>query len=130
MNLAHGGHLTHGAPVSLSVNTKAVSYGVERGTALIDYDQVEDLAKKHRPRLIVAGASAYPRLIDFAAFRRIADAVGAYLMVDMAHIAGLVAAGVHPSPVPLAEFVTSTTHKTLRAARRSDYVPAGICRGH
>jgi glycine hydroxymethyltransferase len=118
MNLAHGGHLTHGAPVSLSGQYfKAVSYGVERSTALIDYDQVEDLAKKHRPRLIVAGASAYPRLIDFAAFRRIADAVGAYLMVDMAHIAGLVAAGVHPSPVPLAEFVTSTTHKTLRGPR-------------
>ncbi|HZK25036.1 MAG TPA: serine hydroxymethyltransferase [Oscillospiraceae bacterium] len=118
MNLAHGGHLTHGAPVSLSGKYfHAVSYGVDRSTGLLDYNQVEDLAKKHKPRLIVAGASAYPRIIDFTAFRQIADRVGAYLMVDIAHIAGLVAAGIHPSPLPVAEFVTSTTHKTLRGPR-------------
>jgi glycine hydroxymethyltransferase len=118
MNLSHGGHLTHGSPANISGKYyKIVSYGVQPDTGCLDYDQVEALARKHSPRLIVAGASAYPRVIDFAAFRRIADAVGAMLMVDMAHIAGLVAAGLHPSPVPHAEFVTSTTHKTLRGPR-------------
>lgn len=118
MNLAHGGHLTHGAPISISGKYyQAVSYGVDRRTGYLDYNEVEDLAKKYRPRLIIAGASAYPRIIDFAAFRQIADQVGAYLMVDMAHIAGLVAAGLHPTPVPVAEFVTTTTHKTLRGPR-------------
>ena len=118
MNLAHGGHLTHGAPVSISGKYfQALSYGVDRETGYLDYDQVETLAKKHKPRMIVAGASAYPRIIEFAAFRQIADQVGAYLMVDIAHIAGLVAAGIHPSPVACAEFVTTTTHKTLRGPR-------------
>jgi glycine hydroxymethyltransferase len=118
MNLAHGGHLSHGSPVNLSGKYfHIVPYGVEDDTEVIDYDRVLELARECRPRLIVAGASAYPRLIDFARFREIADAVGAYLMVDMAHIAGLVAAGVHPSPVPYADVVTSTTHKTLRGPR-------------
>ncbi|MGB9661847.1 MAG: serine hydroxymethyltransferase [Moorellaceae bacterium] len=118
MNLAHGGHLTHGSPVSLSGKYfNFVFYGVSPSTGRIDYDQVADLARRHRPKLIIAGASAYPRIIDFARFREIADEVGALLMVDMAHIAGLVAAGVHPSPVPYAQFVTSTTHKTLRGPR-------------
>jgi len=118
MNLSHGGHLTHGSPANISGKYfKIVSYGVQPETGCLDYDQVEALARKHSPRLIVAGASAYPRVIDFAAFRMVADAVGAYLLVDMAHIAGLVAAGLHPSPVPHAEFVTSTTHKTLRGPR-------------
>ena len=118
MNLAHGGHLSHGSPVNLSGEYfHIVPYGVEDDTEVIDYDRVLELAKECRPKLIVAGASAYPRLIDFARFREIADAVGAYLMVDMAHIAGLVAAGVHPSPVPYADVVTSTTHKTLRGPR-------------
>ncbi len=118
MDLAHGGHLTHGAPVSFSGKLyKVVRYGVKRDTELIDYDQVESLAREYRPRLIIAGASAYSRVIDFAAFRRIADAVGAYLLVDMAHIAGLVAAGKHPSPLALADFTTTTTHKTLRGPR-------------
>ncbi|MBE3580185.1 MAG: serine hydroxymethyltransferase [Thermoanaerobacteraceae bacterium] len=118
MNLAHGGHLTHGSPVSISGKYfNFVFYGVHQDTGYIDYDQVASLAREHRPKLIIAGASAYPRIIDFAAFREIADAVGALLMVDMAHIAGLVAAGVHPSPVPYAQFVTSTTHKTLRGPR-------------
>jgi glycine hydroxymethyltransferase len=118
MNLSHGGHLTHGAPVNISGKYfNFVSYGVSRETGYLDYDEVEALAKKMKPRMIVAGASAYPRIIDFPALRQIADRAGAYLMVDMAHIAGLVAAGVHPSPVPHAEFVTSTTHKTLRGPR-------------
>ncbi|GFN22980.1 serine hydroxymethyltransferase [Thermanaeromonas sp. C210] len=118
MNLAHGGHLTHGSPVSISGKYfNFVFYGVRQDTGYIDYDQVASLAREHRPKLIIAGASAYPRIIDFAAFREIADEVGALLMVDMAHIAGLVAAGVHPSPVPYAQFVTSTTHKTLRGPR-------------
>lgn len=118
MDLAHGGHLTHGSPVNISGKYfKVVSYGVSRETGRIDYDEVEQLAIKHKPKLIVAGASAYPRIIDFARFREIADRVGAYLMVDMAHIAGLVAAGLHPSPVPYADFVTTTTHKTLRGPR-------------
>ena len=118
MNLAHGGHLTHGSPVNFSGKLfNVVPYGVRPDTGRIDYDEVERLAREHQPKLIVVGASAYPRIIDFAAFRRVADLVGAPLMVDMAHFAGLVAAGVHPSPVPHAEFVTTTTHKTLRGPR-------------
>ncbi len=118
MNLAHGGHLTHGSPVNLSGKYfKFEAYGVDEKTERIDYDRVRDIAKKCRPKLIVAGASAYPRIIDFEPFRSIADEVGAYLMVDMAHIAGLVAAGLHPTPVPYSEFVTTTTHKTLRGPR-------------
>ncbi|MGE5508416.1 MAG: serine hydroxymethyltransferase [Chitinophagales bacterium] len=118
MNLSHGGHLTHGSPVNFSgLSYNFVAYGVHPETETIDYDQVAELARQHRPKLIVAGASAYPRVIDFARFRQIADEVGALFMVDMAHIAGLVAAGLHPSPVPHAHFVTSTTHKTLRGPR-------------
>lgn len=118
MNLAHGGHLSHGSPVNFSGQFyNIVSYGVSRETETIDYEAVTRLALEHKPKMIIAGASAYSRVIDFAAFRSIADGVGAYLMVDMAHIAGLVAAGVHPSPVPYADFVTSTTHKTLRGPR-------------
>ncbi|MCM3569817.1 serine hydroxymethyltransferase [Neobacillus mesonae] len=118
MNLSQGGHLTHGSPVSVSGKWfDIVSYGVKKDTHLIDYDELEDMAKKEKPKLIIAGASAYPRVIDFARFRQIADQVGAKLMVDMAHIAGLVAAGLHPSPVPYADVVTSTTHKTLRGPR-------------
>lgn len=118
MNLAHGGHLTHGSPVNFSgqyYNFK--SYGLDPETGYIDLEEVKALAEKFRPRLIIAGASAYPRKIDFEAFASIARSVDAYLLVDMAHIAGLVAAGLHPNPVPHAEFVTSTTHKTLRGAR-------------
>lgn len=128
MDLAHGGHLTHGSPASFSGRLfHFVHYGVSRETGRIDYDSVQRLAHEHRPRMIVAGASAYPRVLDFEAFARIADSIDALLMVDMAHIAGLVAAGVHPSPIPLADVVTSTTHKTLRGPRgglilaRSDY---------
>ena len=118
MSLASGGHLTHGAAPNLSGKWfEAVQYGVSRQTGEIDYEEVASLAREHKPKLIVAGASAYPRVIDFAKFRAIADEVGAYLMVDMAHISGLVAAGVHPSPLPYADVVTSTTHKTLRAGR-------------
>jgi len=118
MSLAHGGHLTHGHPVSFSGRLfKAVQYGVRPEDGRIDYDQIESLAREHRPRLIVAGASAYPRVIDFERFGRIAQGVGAILVVDMAHIAGLVAAGLHPSPVPHADLVSSTTHKTLRGPR-------------
>jgi glycine hydroxymethyltransferase len=118
MNLAHGGHLTHGSPVNFSGKLyNIVPYGVRRETGRIDYDEVEQLAREHKPKLIVVGASAYPRTLDFEAFRRVADQVGAPVMVDMAHIAGLVAAGVHPTPVPHAEFVTTTTHKTLRGPR-------------
>ncbi|MFZ5775855.1 MAG: serine hydroxymethyltransferase [Thermodesulfobacteriota bacterium] len=118
MDLAHGGHLTHGAGVNFSGQLyKFVSYGVDRTTERIDMAEVERIAMEHRPKMIVAGASAYPRTLDFPAFRAIADKVGALFMVDMAHIAGLVAAGVHPSPVPHAHFVTSTTHKTLRGPR-------------
>ncbi|WJQ00275.1 serine hydroxymethyltransferase [Geobacillus stearothermophilus] len=118
MNLSHGGHLTHGSPVNFSgVQYNFVAYGVDTETHVIDYDDVREKARLHRPKLIVAGASAYPRIIDFAKFREIADEVGAYLMVDMAHIAGLVAAGLHPNPVPYAHFVTTTTHKTLRGPR-------------
>src|SRR5262245_52959697 len=118
LSLAAGGHLTHGAPVNLSGKWfKVVPYGVRRQDHRIDMDEVADLAREHKPRVIVAGGSAYPRIVDFAAFRAIADAVGAYLMVDMAHFAGLVAGGVHPNPFPHAHVVTSTTHKTLRGPR-------------
>ena len=118
MNLAHGGHLTHGSPVNFSGKLyNIVPYGVKPDTGRIDYEEVERLAQEHQPKLIVVGASAYPRELDFPAFRKIADKVGAAVMVDMAHIAGLVAAGVHPNPVPYAEFVTTTTHKTLRGPR-------------
>ena len=118
MNLSHGGHLTHGSPVNFSGKLyNVVPYGVSPETETIDYAEVERLAVEHSPKMIVVGASAYPRTIDFPAFRAIADKVGAVVMVDMAHIAGLVAAGVHPSPVPYAEFVTTTTHKTLRGPR-------------
>ena len=118
MSLSAGGHLTHGATPNLSGKWfNAVQYGVTRDTGLIDYDEVEKLAMEHKPKMILAGASAYPRVIDFAAFRAIADKVGALLMVDMAHISGLVATGAHPSPLPYADIVTSTTHKTLRAGR-------------
>ena len=118
MNLSHGGHLTHGSPVNFSGRFyKVVPYGVSQEAETIDYSEVERLAVEHKPKMIVVGASAYPRIIDFPAFRTIADKVGAKVMVDMAHIAGLVAAGLHPSPVPYAEFVTTTTHKTLRGPR-------------
>lgn len=118
MNLSHGGHLTHGSPVNLSgMYFNFVAYGVDPETERIDYEKVRTLALEHRPKLIVAGASAYPRIIDFPKLRAIADEAGALLMVDMAHIAGLVATGIHPSPVPYAHFVTSTTHKTLRGPR-------------
>ena len=118
MNLNHGGHLTHGSKVNISGKYfKFVDYGVNRDSETIDYDQVRETALEHRPKMIVAGASAYPRIIDFQRFKAIADEVGAYLFVDMAHIAGLVAAGLHPSPLPYADFVTTTTHKTLRGPR-------------
>jgi glycine hydroxymethyltransferase len=118
MSLAHGGHLTHGTKVSFSGKLyNAVAYGVRKDTELIDFDQVRELAREHKPKLIIAGASAYPRTMEYAPFREIAAEIGAAFMVDMAHIAGLVATGLHPSPVPLADFVTSTTHKTLRGPR-------------
>jgi glycine hydroxymethyltransferase len=118
MSLAHGGHLSHGHPVNFSGSLfRPVFYGVRRETGMIDYDEVESLAQQHRPKMVVVGASAYSRIFDFQRFRQIADGVGAVLMVDMAHIAGLVAAGVHPSPIPFADIVTSTTQKTLRGPR-------------
>ena len=118
MNLAHGGHLSHGSPVNISGKYfHIVPYGLNDETERIDYDQLMAVAKACKPKIIIAGASAYPRVIDFAKFREVADAVGAYLMVDMAHIAGLVAAGLHPSPIPYADVVTTTTHKTLRGPR-------------
>ena len=118
MNLSHGGHLTHGSPVNFSGELyNFVEYGVSKEDELIDYEDVRQKALEHKPKMIVAGASAYPREIDFAKFREIADEVGAYLFVDMAHIAGLVAVGEHQNPVPHAHFVTSTTHKTLRGPR-------------
>ena len=118
MNLAHGGHLTHGSPVNMSGSYfNIVPYGVRKEDCRIDYDEVQRLAEEHKPKIIVAGASAYPRIIDFKRFADIAHSVGALLMVDMAHIAGLVAAGLHPSPVPYADIVTTTTHKTLRGPR-------------
>jgi glycine hydroxymethyltransferase len=128
MNLSHGGHLTHGSPVSFSGRLfNFISYGIKKDTGFIDYEEVARLADQHKPKMIVAGASAYPRIIDFEKFSQIAKQAGAYLMVDMAHIAGLVAAGVHPSPMPFADVVSSTTHKTLRGPRgglilaRSEY---------
>lgn len=118
MNLSHGGHLTHGSPVSFSgILYNAVFYGVHRETGMIDYDNVDTLALQHKPKMIIVGASAYSRIIDFKRFREIADKAGSYLMVDIAHIAGLIAGDAHPSPVPYADFVTSTTHKTLRGPR-------------
>ena len=118
MNLDHGGHLTHGSPVNYSGKYfKMVSYGVDEATGVIDYDEVERIARECKPQMIIAGASAYPRVIDFQRFRAIADEVGAYLWVDMAHIAGLVAAGLHPSPIPYAHVTSTTTHKTLRGPR-------------
>jgi len=118
MDLSHGGHLTHGHPLSFSGSLyKVAAYKVSAETEMIDYDQLLETAKEEKPKMIVAGASAYPRILDFKKFREVADAVGAYLMVDMAHIAGLVATGEHPSPVPYADFVTTTTHKTLRGPR-------------
>jgi glycine hydroxymethyltransferase len=118
MSLAHGGHLTHGTKVSFSGKLyNALAYGVRKDTELIDYDEVRAVAREHRPKLIIAGASAYPRTMDYAPFAEIAKEIGATFMVDMAHIAGLVAVGLHPSPVPFADFVTSTTHKTLRGPR-------------
>jgi glycine hydroxymethyltransferase len=118
MNLSHGGHLTHGHPMNFSGKLfNIVPYGVSRSDERINYGEVEELAKKHRPKMILAGASAYPRIIEFDKFRKIADEVGAYLMVDMAHFAGLVAAGLHPNPIPFSDVVTTTTHKTLRGPR-------------
>src|SRR6202048_2367336 len=118
MNLAHGGHLTHGHPLNFSGKTyKVVPYSVRKDDERIDYDEVERLAHEHHPKMIIAGASAYPRILDFARFRQIADAVGAIFLVDMAHISGLVAAGLHPNPCEYADIVTSTTHKTLRGPR-------------
>ena len=119
MSLDHGGHLTHGAKVNFSGKLfRAFQYGVRPDTGEIDYEQVQRLAEEHRPKLVIAGFSAYSRTIDWERFRRIADSVGAYFMVDMAHVAGLVAAGVYPNPVPFADVVTTTTHKTLRGPRR------------
>ena len=118
MNLSHGGHLTHGHPINFSgLEYEIISYDVDSKTEEIDYDKLEELALENKPKMIIAGASAYSRIIDFKRFREIADKVGAYLMVDMAHIAGLVATGLHPSPIPYADVVTSTTHKTLRGPR-------------
>ncbi len=118
LNLSHGGHLTHGSPVNVSgTYFRVIPYGVSRETETIDYDEMERLAMQHRPKMIVSGASAYPRILDFARIRAICDKVGALMMVDIAHIAGLIAAGLHPSPVPYADFVTTTTHKTLRGPR-------------
>jgi len=118
MNLSHGGHLSHGSPANFSGRLyHVVSYGVDRETETVDFAEVESQAKKHRPKMIIVGASAYPRILDFERFRKIADDVGAIIMADIAHIAGLVAAGIHPSPVPTCEFVTTTTHKTLRGPR-------------
>lgn len=118
MDLSHGGHLTHGSPVNFSgLLFKATSYGIDESTHRINYDKIHDIAKKEKPKLLIAGYSAYPRTLDFKSFREIADSVGATLLVDMAHFAGLVAGGAHPSPIPYADYVTSTTHKTLRGPR-------------
>jgi glycine hydroxymethyltransferase len=118
MNLSHGGHLSHGSPANFSGKLyKIVPYGVSKDTETIDYDEVEKLAKEHKPKMIIVGASAYPRVLDFQKFRKIADEVGAIIMADIAHIAGLVCTGLHPSPVPVCEYVTTTTHKTLRGPR-------------
>ncbi len=131
MSLAHGGHLTHGHPLNFSGKMyKIVSYGVRKDTETIDYDELERLAQEHKPRLIVAGASAYPRVLDFERFAAVAKQSGALLMVDMAHIAGLIAAGLHPSPFPHADFVTTTTHKTLRGPRGGAVFSQGaVCKG-
>ena len=118
MSLPHGGHLTHGSKVNFSGKLyEAISYGVDAQTGLIDYDILEHLALEHKPKLIIAGFSAYSRILDWQRFRIIADKVGAYLMADMAHVAGLIAAGLYPSPIPYADVVTTTTHKTLRGPR-------------
>ena len=118
MDLSHGGHLSHGSPANFSGKLyNIVSYGVSKDTEVIDYDEVEKIAKEHKPKMIVVGASAYPRVLDFQKFRKIADEVGAIIMADIAHIAGIVCAGLHPTPVPVCEYVTSTTHKTLRGPR-------------
>ncbi len=118
MNLSHGGHLSHGSPVNFSgIFYEVIHYGVDKETETLNYEEIYSIAEKEKPKLIVAGASAYPRIIDFKKFKEIADSIGAYLMVDMAHIAGLVAGDVHPNPVPFSDFVTSTTHKTLRGPR-------------
>lgn len=128
MDLSHGGHLTHGSPASFSGKLfQFVHYGVEKDTGLLDYRQIAQLAEKHRPKMIVAGASAYPRILDFERFSEIAKSIDAYLMVDMAHIAGLVAAGIHPSPVPVADIVTTTTHKTLRGPRGGMILATSKC---
>ncbi len=120
MDLSHGGHLTHGSHVNFSGQLYNIAfYGVDKDTHRIDMDNVMKVAREHKPKMIVVGASAYPRIIDFEAFREVADAVGAHIMVDIAHIAGLVATGLHPSPVPFAEYVTTTTHKTLRGPARA-----------
>src|SRR3989304_4695044 len=129
MNLSHGGHLTNGSPVNFSGKLfQVVAYGVRPDTETIDFDQVRDLARAHRPKLIVVGASAYPRIIDFEPFRKIADEAGCMVMADIAHVAGLVAAGLHPNPVPYCEFVTTTTHKTLRGPR-AGRIPCRAGRG-
>jgi len=126
MDLTHGGHLTHGSKASFSGNLyRSISYGLDPKDQLIDYHQIYDLAKEHRPRMIIAGASAYPRLIHFDKIREIADEVGAYLMADIAHIAGLITAGLHPTPVGVAHFITSTTHKTLRGPRGGLLISSG-----
>ena len=118
MNLSHGGHLSHGSPANFSGKFyKIVPYGVDKETETIDFAELEKLAKEHKPKMIVVGASAYPRTLDFTRFRKIADEVGAVIMADIAHIAGMVAVGLHPTPVPVCEYVTSTTHKTLRGPR-------------
>jgi glycine hydroxymethyltransferase len=118
MDLSHGGHLTHGSPVNVSGKWFEVcQYGVSKETERLDYDQIRELALKERPKLIICGYSAYPRIIEFDKFRAIADEVGAYLLADIAHIAGLVAAGLHPNPIPYCDVVTTTTHKTLRGPR-------------
>ena len=125
MSLAEGGHLTHGSPVNFSGQVfRSVQYGLDPATGEIDYDRVEALAREHRPRIIVAGFSAYSRVVDWARFRAIADETGAYFVADMAHVAGLVAAGLYPSPVPFADVTTTTTHKTLRGPRGASYSPA------
>ncbi len=131
MSLSHGGHLSHGSPVNFSgIFYNVIHYGVDKATETLNYEEIYSLADKEKPKLILAGASAYPRIIDFKKFKEIADAVGAYFMVDIAHIAGLIAGGVHPTPVPYADFVTSTTHKTLRGPRgafilcKKEYGPA------
>lgn len=126
MNRSHGGHLTHGSPVSISGKWfNVVAYGVREDSHLIDYEEVERMALREKPKLLIAGASAYARMIDFVRFRAIADKAGAYFMVDIAHIAGLVAAGLHPSPVPHAHVVTSTTHQTLRGMDEHDMKAVG-----